>query len=69
MRVLSSPRVLASAEQVGQKIIDTYLEPNKTFLELREMVDKNAIDILGNFSEACRKEFRRFRWGLFEFAE
>ncbi|MGA8694776.1 MAG: hypothetical protein WB689_13210 [Xanthobacteraceae bacterium] len=63
MRVLSSPRVLASAEQVGQKIIDTYLEPNKTFLELREMVDKNAIDILGNFGEACRKEFQSLQMG------
>jgi hypothetical protein len=58
MRVLSSPRVLAGAEQIGQKIIDTYLEPNKTFLELREMIDKKAIDILGNFGEACREEFQ-----------
>jgi len=58
MRVLSSPRVLASAEQIGQKIINMYLEPNKTFFELREMVNKNAIDILGNFGEACREEFR-----------
>jgi hypothetical protein len=63
MRVLSSPPVLASAEQIGQKITDTYLEPNKTFLELREMVDKNAIDILANFSEACRKEFRSLQMG------
>jgi hypothetical protein len=63
MRVLSSPRVLASAEQVRQKIIDTYLEPNKTFPELREMVDKKAIDILGNFGEACRKEFQSLQIG------
>jgi hypothetical protein len=58
MRVLSSPRVLAGAEQIGQKIINMYLEPNKTFLELREMVNKNAVDILGNFGEACRAEIR-----------
>ena len=58
MRVLSSPKVLASAEQIGQKIINMYLEPNKTFFELREMVNKNAIDILGNFGEACREELR-----------
>ena len=32
MRVLSSPKVLASAEQIGQKITNIYLEPNKTFL-------------------------------------
>ena len=63
MRVLSSPRVLASAEQIGQKIINMYLEPNKTFFELREMVNKNAIDILDNFGETCRAEFRSLHMG------
>ena len=61
MRVLSSPTVLTSAERVGQKIVDTYLEPNKTFIELREMVASKAIDILGDFSKACREEFESFR--------
>jgi len=61
MRVLSSPKVLASAEQIGQKIANIYLEPNKTFFELREMINKNAIDILGDFGEACREEFRSLR--------
>jgi hypothetical protein len=63
MRVLSSPRVLASAEQTAQKIINMYLEPNKTFFELREMLNKNAIDILDNFGEACRAEFRSLHLG------
>jgi hypothetical protein len=63
MRIVSSPRVLASAEQIGQKIVDTYLEPNKTFLEVREMVDKNAYDILGDFGEACRQEFESLQIG------
>jgi hypothetical protein len=61
MRVLSSPKVLASAEQIGQKITNMYLEPNKTFFELRDMINKNAIDILGDFGEACREEFRSLR--------
>jgi hypothetical protein len=56
MRVLSSPKVLVSAEQVGQKIIDMYLEPNKTFFELREMINKSALDILGEFGVASREE-------------
>jgi hypothetical protein len=63
MRVLSSPRVLANAEHIGQKIINMYLEPNKTFLELREMVNKNAVDILDDFGEACRAEFRSLHLG------
>jgi hypothetical protein len=64
MRVLSSPKVLASAEQIGQKIANIYLEPNKTFVELREMINKNTIDILGDFGEACREEFRSLRIDL-----
>jgi hypothetical protein len=43
--------------------IDTYLEPNKTFLELREMIDKKVIDILGIFGEACREEFQSLQMG------
>ncbi|MGA9599731.1 MAG: hypothetical protein WBS22_05660 [Methylocystis sp.] len=61
MHVLSSPRFVASAEQIGREIIDTYLEPNKTFPELREMVDSNAINIFGGFSEACREELESIR--------
>ena len=61
MRVLSSPRVVARAEQIGQKINDTYLEPSKTFLELREMVDSKTIDIFSDFSEACREEIESLR--------
>jgi hypothetical protein len=57
MRLLSSPTVVASAEQIGRKINETYVEQNKTFLELQKMIDSNAIDILGDFSKACREEF------------
>jgi hypothetical protein len=61
MRVLSSPKVVASAETVGRKILDTYLEPDKTFLELREMVNSGTIDILREFGERCREEFETVR--------
>jgi hypothetical protein len=61
MRTLSSPQVLASAEQVERQIIDTYLAPDKTFLELREMVNARAVDILHEFSIACREELESHR--------
>ena len=61
MRVVSSARVVVSAEQVGQKIIDTYMEPNKTFLEVRELIHTKAIDILSDFGRACREEFDSLR--------
>jgi hypothetical protein len=57
MRVLSSQTVLKHAEQIQRKIMDTYLEPDKTFVELRQMANSGSIDLLGKFSEACRAEF------------
>jgi hypothetical protein len=60
MRVLSSPDIIASAERIERKILDTYLEPDKTFLELREVVGSRSIDLLTDFSEACRAEFNSF---------
>jgi len=61
MRILSPQNVVAAAEQIGHKILDTYLQPDRTFLELREMVQSNSIDILYDFSEACRREFESLR--------
>ena len=56
MRILSSPTVVNSADQIVKNIIHIYLEPNKTFPELREMAVSGLIDPLRNFSEACRAE-------------
>ena len=68
MRVISSPAVVSAAEQVARTIVDTYSAPNRTFLELREMLDNDAkLDALRRFAEVCREElltpepFRRFR--------
>ena len=60
MRVLSSPRTVENAERVARMIVDTYLAPNKTFPELRDMVNRGALDPLRDFSEACREELGRF---------
>ena len=61
MRILSSPKVIETAEQIGRRILDTYLQPDKTFPELVEMVNSNSIDVLRDFSEACREEFESLR--------
>jgi hypothetical protein len=63
MRVLSSVRVIDSADQIAKKIINAYLEPNKTVPELRQMADSGLIDPLRNFSEACRAESESLRYG------
>lgn len=61
MRILSSPDVVERAELVAATILDTYVAPNKTFLELRQMVKSGTIDLLRDFSEACRLEFESLR--------
>ena len=57
MRALSSKPVVHCAEDVARKILDTYLEPDKSFVELREMAIDGTIDLLRGFSDACRDEF------------
>jgi hypothetical protein len=61
MRVLSSPKVIESAEGIGRTIVDTYLQPDKTFLELRDMVHSGSIDLIRDFSEICREELDSIR--------
>ena len=56
MRVLSSIDVVERAEQVAQRIMDTYSEPDKSFADLRTMARNHAIDLLYDFSKACRNE-------------
>lgn len=61
MRILSSPKVVAIAEQIGRKVLDTYRQPNKNLSELLEMANHNSFDLLRDFSEACREEFATLR--------
>lgn len=58
MRVISSPRVVAEADKVARLIVDSYPEPNKTFAELRQMMNVNAFDPLRGFAESCREEMQ-----------
>jgi len=59
MRVLSSPKVVASADRVVRVIVDTYLAPNKTFSDVREVMDNKAMNPLLEFGNACREELHR----------
>ena len=56
MKILSSDDVIEAAEKVGQFILETYLSPNRTFVDLPELLNK--VDPLRDFSEACRRELQ-----------
>jgi hypothetical protein len=61
IRTLSSKAVVHCAEDVARKILDTYLEPDKSFVELREMAIDGTIDLLHGFSDACHDEFEEIK--------
>jgi hypothetical protein len=61
MRAQSSGPVVHRAEDVARKILDTYLEPDRNFVELREMAIDGSIDLLHGFSDACRDEFEEIQ--------
>ena len=59
MRVVSSSAVVEKAEAVILMIVDTYFVPNKTFPEVRKLMNSHAIDPLRAFSEECRDELSK----------
>ena len=59
MRVISSTRIVQDADKVIRMIVNTYPGPNKTFPELQNMVNSGGIDLLRDFSEACREELQK----------
>jgi hypothetical protein len=59
MRVVSSVAVVEKADAVVRSIVDTYFAPNKTFPELRKLIDGHALDPLRAFSEECRAELSK----------
>jgi hypothetical protein len=61
MRVLSATDVVARAERIERTILDTYSQPDRTLIDLREMAMSRSIDLFVDFSEACRTEFTTLR--------
>ena len=58
---LSSGKIVEIAERFARKIVDTYSEPNKRFIELREMIDRNSVNLTREFSISCREELETLR--------
>ena len=58
MRVLSSPKVIAEADNALRMIVDTYAKENATFSGIRQLIDHGFLDPLRAFSEACHEELK-----------
>jgi hypothetical protein len=61
MRVISSERIVESADHVVRAIIETYLGPNKTLRDALKIIDREEMDPLREFSNACREELQERR--------
>ena len=60
IRLISTERVVESADTVCRIIVDAYLVPNMTLEEMRaNWIDKH-VDPLRDFSEACRLKLQTF---------
>ena len=60
MKIVSNDEVNDAAETAARSIIQAYLAPNKTFVDLPEVLDE--LDPLRDFSEACRRELQGKQW-------
>lgn len=56
--VLSSPSIVEEADKVVRAIVETYMAPNRSFLDVKEIIDQEAMNPLREFSIACRDELR-----------
>jgi hypothetical protein len=63
MRVLSSPKVVAEADNALRMIINTYAKENTTFSGIRQSISHGFPDPLRAFSEACHEELKMY-WSL-----
>jgi len=64
MRVLSSPKVIETADAIVHLIVNTYLAPNKTLRDIGQLMQSPRsahIDPLREFSEACREDLKTLR--------
>jgi hypothetical protein len=58
MRVLSSPKVIAAAENALRVNMDTYAKENATFSGIRQLIDHGFPDPLRAFSQACHEQLK-----------
>jgi hypothetical protein len=60
MRVLSSPKVIAEADNALRVIMDTYAKENTTFSGIRQLINHGFPDPLRAFSQACHEELKMY---------
>jgi hypothetical protein len=60
MRLGASAKTIESADKVVRVIIETYRAGNKSFADVVEILDKQEMNPLAAFSDACRAELQAY---------
>ncbi len=55
MRLFAPADIIAKADKVTERLVETYFAPNLTASDIRAMLAENRVDLLRDFSDACRK--------------
>jgi hypothetical protein len=58
LRLFASTSVIANAEEVMRRILETYKLPNRDFRKPVDIQEQPEQDLLRAFSEACREDLR-----------
>ncbi|EPE96253.1 hypothetical protein [Rhizobium grahamii] len=58
MRRFSSRPVVDAGEMVMERIVETYLAPNRSLSQIKDMPRSGALNFLLEFGEACRGGLR-----------
>ncbi len=58
IKLIASTPVIAGAERAMKFVVDLYLGPARTPQQMREMMDQQSADAIGDFATLCREEFR-----------
>jgi hypothetical protein len=61
IRMVSPPDIVESADRVIQAIVETYVRPNLTMIEMREFARSGGLDPLQEFAFLCRNELSSYR--------
>jgi hypothetical protein len=56
LRLFAPPKVIATADEVMRRILQTYEGPERDFHALVKEIDMQELDILLMFSESCRRD-------------
>ena len=56
MRLISTRPVVDAAELAMERIVETYLTPNRSLSDMRDLAHSGAMSFLRDFGEACREE-------------